>query len=72
VPSQLYAVFRHEGHVASISGTMAAILNGWFPDSGYQPGDAPICSNTGTGLQSHAEESTEGISFDLANSMRCY
>lgn len=41
VPEHLYAVFRHQGHVAAIRGTMNAIWNHWLPQSGHEAADAP-------------------------------
>ena len=34
VAKQHYAVFTHPGHVSTIRGTLAAIFNGWLPQSG--------------------------------------
>jgi AraC family transcriptional regulator len=31
IPAQSYAVFRHDGHISSISGTWAAIFSEWLP-----------------------------------------
>lgn len=41
VAEHLYAMFRHDGHVSAIRGTMNAIWNQWLPQSGYRAADAP-------------------------------
>ena len=41
LPEQTYAVFRHDGHVASIGETYAAIWKAWFPAHESQPGEGP-------------------------------
>jgi len=41
IPEHLYAVFAHRDHVSTIRGTMNAIWNGWLPQSGFTPADAP-------------------------------
>lgn len=41
IPGHLYAIFRHDGHVSGIRGTMNAIWNVWLPQSGYEAADAP-------------------------------
>ena len=41
VPSQRYAIFRHEDHIATIRATMAAIWQDWLPAAGLTPADAP-------------------------------
>ena len=37
LPAQLYAIFLHAGHVASIRATFSAIWDHWFPKSTYEP-----------------------------------
>lgn len=41
IPQHVYAIFRHDGHISGIRGTMSAIWNGWLPQSGYEAADAP-------------------------------
>lgn len=41
IGAQRYAVFKHEEHVSSVRGTLAAIFNDWLPSSGHQAADAP-------------------------------
>lgn len=41
LPSQRYAIFHHDGHVAGIRTTMAAIWQDWFPESGHRAVEAP-------------------------------
>ncbi len=36
-----YAVFAHDGHVATLHQTYVAIWNDWFPASGRMPAEAP-------------------------------
>jgi AraC family transcriptional regulator len=36
-----YAVFAHDGHIATLHATYAAIWNDWFPASGRKPAPAP-------------------------------
>jgi AraC family transcriptional regulator len=36
IPTQRYAIFRHEGHVSTIRDTIDAIWNKWLPNSGYK------------------------------------
>lgn len=36
LPAQLYAVFAHRGHVATLSATIDAIVAHWLPKSGFQ------------------------------------
>jgi AraC family transcriptional regulator len=42
IAPQQYAVFRHEGHVATIGATWEGIWSSWFPQSGRQAADAPM------------------------------
>lgn len=42
IAPQQYAVFRHEGHVANVSATWAAIWSTWFAQSGREAADAPM------------------------------
>lgn len=37
----LYAVFRHEGHIAAVSRTFAAAFDRWLPAAGLEPLPAP-------------------------------
>jgi predicted transcriptional regulator YdeE len=41
VPAVRYAVFRHEGNVATIQNTWRRILEGWLPSSGMQSAHTP-------------------------------
>jgi AraC family transcriptional regulator len=41
VPAQHYAVFVHDGHVATLRATWDAIWNDWVPRSGVRPADTP-------------------------------
>jgi AraC family transcriptional regulator len=41
VPANKYVVFAHAGHVAGIRGTISAIWNQWFPQSGHEAIEAP-------------------------------
>lgn len=41
ISPQRYAVFKHREHVATITGTFAAIWGKWLPESGHQVVDAP-------------------------------
>jgi len=56
VAPQHYAVFQHEGHVATIRSTYRAIWNHWLGSGGWTAVDAPILErhhssfNPGTGL----------------------
>lgn len=38
--AQHYAVFAHQGHVAGVRATFAAIFNEWMPRSGYRAANA--------------------------------
>jgi predicted transcriptional regulator YdeE len=41
VPAARYAVFMHEGNVATIQETWKQILSGWLPKSGMQSNETP-------------------------------
>jgi AraC family transcriptional regulator len=41
IPEQKYVVFFHSAHISSIRGTLNAIWNKWFPESGIQAADSP-------------------------------
>jgi AraC family transcriptional regulator len=41
IPQQKYVVFFHSTHISNIRGTLSAIWNQWFPDSGIQAADSP-------------------------------
>ena len=41
IPAQLYAVFRHAGHVSAIRRTVNTIWNKWLPASGCELAPAP-------------------------------
>ena len=41
VPAARYAVFRHEGNVATIQDTWKQIFDGWLPSSGMQSAQTP-------------------------------
>jgi AraC family transcriptional regulator len=41
IPAQLYAVFRHRGHVSEMRRTVNTIWNKWLPASGRAVAPAP-------------------------------
>ncbi len=41
VPAVRYAVFRHEGNVATVQSTWRAIFEGWLPSSGMHSANTP-------------------------------
>jgi AraC family transcriptional regulator len=41
IPAQLYAVFRHRGHVSELRRTVNTIWNKWLPASGREVAPAP-------------------------------
>jgi AraC family transcriptional regulator len=41
VPAVRYAVFLHEGNVATIQGTWSEILSSWLPSSGMRSANTP-------------------------------
>ena len=41
LPAGQYAVTRYEGKADGIEGAYHSLFGGWFPASGYQPGDSP-------------------------------
>ena len=42
IPEQRYAIFNHPDHVSTVNQTWNFIWSIWFPNSGYQPADAPF------------------------------
>lgn len=42
IAPRTYAIFRHAGHVSTVSASWGAIWEDWFPRSGYQSVDAPM------------------------------
>lgn len=50
IPEQLYAVFRHHGHVSTIRRTWFTIFNQWLPESGHAAADAPELEVYGEGF----------------------
>jgi len=54
---QLYAVFRHGGHVATIDGSYAAIWDSWMPNAaGYLPVHAPTLERYTSGFDPRTGE----------------
>jgi AraC family transcriptional regulator len=47
LPARKYAVFLHQGHIAGIRATFAAIWNKWFPESGHKAAEAPVFERYG-------------------------
>ena len=50
LPPQTYAVFQHQGHISTISGTWQAIFNQALPALGHTPAAAPSFERYGPGF----------------------
>ncbi len=47
IPALRFVVFRHEGHIATIRSTLAAVWNEWFPESGFESAEGPTLERYG-------------------------